>query len=352
MNGLMAVCIFSLQIIGLSSLYAQQYMDSTPMNQIKVLASHNSYKVAPTARTMKFIEKFKRFLGEDNQPFQLAYSHVSLRDQFSKFNIRGIELDVYNDPEGGHFFKHKLNFFIPKQKIKDAAYEAMKKPGFKIIHIPDIDYQTHYLTLESALLELNGWSMENPSHAPIFVNIELKSRAMGDESKILNWLGFPKAIPFTSQAFHQMDSLFKSTLKTLYSPSAFIHGEASMQERLKNQGWPLLQDIRGRIFVIIQGKGSDQFPTFGSAFKYGNEQDSNCIFLLRDNPKDVNVLQMLSERFMIRTRTDAGTIEARKNDFSRLKEALQSKAQILSTDYYIPDPKIGPFVIPFENFVR
>ena len=126
MNGLMAVCIFSLQIIGLSSLYAQQYVDSTPMNQIKVLASHNSYKVAPTARTMKFIEKFKRFLGEDNQPFQLAYSHVSLRDQFSKFNIRGIELDVYNDPKGGHFFKHKLNFFIPKQKIKDTAYEAMK----------------------------------------------------------------------------------------------------------------------------------------------------------------------------------------------------------------------------------
>jgi hypothetical protein len=54
---------------------------------------------------------------------------------------------------------------------------------------------------------------------------------------------------------------------------------------------------------------------------------------------------------MIRTRTDAGTIEARENNYSRLKKSLEIGAQILSTDYYKKDPNIGPFVIPFIGFL-
>jgi len=34
-----------------------------------------------------------------------------------------------------------------------------------------------------------------------------------------------------------------------------------------------------------------------------------------------------------------------------LYKALESGAQILSTDYYTPDPTIGPFVIPFKGFI-
>jgi len=55
---------------------------------------------------------------------------------------------------------------------------------------------------------------------------------------------------------------------------------------------------------------------------------------------------------MIRTRTDAGTIEARTKDYNRLNKALSTGAQILSTDYYQPDPKIGSFVIPFVGFIK
>ena len=45
--------------------------------------------------------------------------------------------------------------------------------------------------------------------------------------------------------------------------------------------------------------------------------------------------------YLVRTRADADTIEARKNDYGRLKAALISGAQIISTDYCVPDPKLN-----------
>ena len=62
----MAACFFkSLTLFGLfvfSAVTAQEFPDSIPMNEIRVLASHNSYKIQPTPRTMKFINRFSEFM--------------------------------------------------------------------------------------------------------------------------------------------------------------------------------------------------------------------------------------------------------------------------------------------------
>jgi hypothetical protein len=355
-NGSMAACFFkSLTIFSFfvfSAGIAQEFPDSIPMNEIRVLASHNSYKVEPTARTMKFINRFKSALGEENQPFQLSYSHVPISDQLSTYHIRGLELDVYNDPKGGRYFKHRLNLFIPKQRIREEKYTKLKEPGFKIIHIPDIDYQTNYLTLADALEELNAWSLSNPTHAPIFVNIELKGSALGDEAGILRLFGYKKAIPFDRISLMQMDSLLKEKLSTLFTTTEFRANEKTLQSRIKNQGWPTIGAVRGRIFVIIQGSGAQHYPSNAGAFVYGNPENPDCIFLLYDDPFQYEELtKQMRTTHMIRTRTDAGTIEARANDYSRLKKSLEIGAQILSTDYYKKDPNIGPFVIPFIGFL-
>ena len=352
----MAACIFKpltiLSFIVFSAATAQEFPDSIPMNEIRVLASHNSYKIQPTARTMKFINRFKSVLGEENQPFQLAYSHPSISEQLTTYHIRGLELDVYNDPTGGRYFKHRLNFFIPKQRIREEKYKSLKAPGFKIIHIPDIDYQTNCLSLADALKELNKWSLSNPTHAPIFVNIELKGSALGDEAGILRLFGFKKAIPFDRSSLNQMDSLFQAILKTMYRTTDFLKNEQNLQDRIQHQGWPSLGEVRGRIFVIIQGSGASNYPDYGGAFKYGVSENPNCIFLLYDDPfaNEILIHQQRSTH-IIRTRTDAGTIEARNNDYTRLNKALESGAQILSTDYYKADPAVGSYVIPFLGFI-
>jgi len=352
----MGACTSKLFVVVLGFLInpvlSQSFPDGIGLNHIRVLASHNSYKVQPSPRTMKFINRFRKVLGEENQPFQLAYSHKSIREQLSNYTIRGLELDVYNDPKGGRYFKHRLNFFIPKQRIREAKYRRLKEPGFKIIHIPDIDYQTNYLFLKDALVELNQWSIANPTHAPVFINIELKGSALGDEAGILRLMGFKKAIPFDEQSLRAMDDLFKSSLSTLYTPMEFQNGNVTLQDRITHQGWPTIKEVRGRIFVIVQGSGLPFYPKQNQgAFIYGVPSDPNCIFLLRDDPSSPSEIKALCDRYIVRTRTDAGTIEARNNDYSRLNNALASGAQILSTDYYIADPSIGPFVIPFKGFI-
>jgi len=45
--------------------------------------------------------------------------------------------------------------------------------------------------------------------------------------------------------------------------------------------------------------------------------------------------------YIVRTRADAGTIEARKGDSSRREAAFASGAQIITTDFYLPATRFG-----------
>ncbi len=49
----------------------------------------------------------------------------------------------------------------------------------------------------------------------------------------------------------------------------------------------------------------------------------------------------MSEGYFVRTRADTDTTEARSGDTTRRDAALASGAQIVSTDYYRPDPRGG-----------
>lgn len=43
--------------------------------------------------------------------------------------------------------------------------------------------------------------------------------------------------------------------------------------------------------------------------------------------------------FIVRTRADGDTEEARTGDYTKMNAAFESGAQIISTDYYRPDPR-------------
>jgi hypothetical protein len=48
------------------------------------------------------------------------------------------------------------------------------------------------------------------------------------------------------------------------------------------------------------------------------------------------IQEFVKKGYMVRTRSDANTIEARNNDYSRWLKALESGAQVITTDYYKP----------------
>ena len=356
MNGLTAACsfrFFGVLFVTCLRAFAQDFPDTMPLNQIRVLASHNSFKLEPSPNSLKFLRRFSRRLGESNNPKQLEYGHLSISQQCTEYHIRGLELDVFNDPKGGRYFKHRLNVFIPGERIREKRYRPLKAPGFKVLHIPDVDYATNYLTLNDALDELNRWSLTHSNHAPIFLNIEPKTSALGDESKILRILGFKKAIPFSQEDLRSLDAVLNSQLTTLYTPEEFRKGYGSLRERVDSISWPILGELRGRIFAIIDAGASLGYPSNGFAFTYGSVQDSNCIFLIRNEPLEhQEEITELSKDIIVRTRADAGTLEARDNNYQRLRAALLSGAQIISTDYYRPNPQWGGYMVPFIGFVK
>src|SRR5439155_10989673 len=73
-----------------------------------------------------------------------------------------------------------------------------------------------------------------------------------------------------------------------------------------------------------------------------NEEEGKpeaAVRIVNDAVKDWSYIQYLVRSgYLVRTRADADTVEARKGDYSRWKAALISGAQIISTDYYDANP--------------
>ena len=320
------------------------------LNEICILASHNSYKGLPDKKVLRFLAKFKKQLGEANDPIQLDYGHPKLPIQFDEYGIRGIEIDINYDPKGRLYSKRAVNKFICglKTSVKNPV---MKAPGFKVLHIADVDYETNYLTFSAVLLELKKWSEEHPKHTPIFVNIEAKGTNPGDESKVLRFLGFKKSRPFSAEAYNALDKEIFAVVnrENIYQPKDLLGDYTNIKERLGSIGWPLVSECFGKIIFILEGDHQELYNSETlnrPMFVYKNPEDINAAFVIQNDPiGNEAYIEELSKTYIVRTRSDAGTIEARNNDYRRFNAALKSKAQIISSDYYKNDSRFGDFQI-------
>ncbi len=332
-----------------------QQSDTLPLNHYRFLASHNSYKCKPDPSVIRFLSHFKKHLSGELDPIQLDYGHESLTVQLDKYTIRGFEFDVHYDHKGGHLAKRRVNFFICglKQRAKDSLWRT---PGFKVLHIADVDYETNYITFKQALTELRDWSLLHPDHTPLFVNVEVKTSAPADYSKTLKRLGFHKAAPVDSLAMDRLDKeildVFSLCSDKLFNPALLKGNYASVSERLDQSGWPSLKETCGKIFFILDGDPIGNYLTSKSErpmFVYGDTQAPQTAFVIQNEPlgKEKEITE-LAKKYIVRTRSDAGTLEARKNDYTRFQSALESGAQLISTDYYRADPVIGPFNVHID----
>lgn len=81
---------------------------------------------------------------------------------------------------------------------------------------------------------------------------------------------------------------------------------------------------------------------------YDEAAPEAAVFNIQDPvANEARATDLVKRGFLVRTRSDADTREARLRDHARLEAALRTGAQVISTDYYegAPDPlKLG-FVI-------
>ena len=322
--------------------------DGPRIDQIQVIGSHNSYHIAPHPNVRGMLGQRAKAAAQ-----ALDYTHRSLAEQFDGLGIRQIELDVFADPDGGRYAEpmaRKILKGLGKEPGPDPNLDdRLKKPGFKVFHVQDIDYQTTVTTLLDGLHQVRDWSAAHPRHVPILVQLELK-----DEPN--------PALPTRPAPFGKAElDAIDAEIRSVFQPGQFLAPDdlrgshETLPEAIKAEGWPSLEASRGKVIFALDNEGAvrdlylaDHPALRGRALFVSVAPDHPAAaWMKRNDPvRGFDEIQRLVKAgFLVRTRADADTVQARKNDTTQRDKALASGAQFISTDYAEPRPELSSYQV-------
>jgi hypothetical protein len=328
-------------LLALVLLSSPVFAEDLRYNQIQVIGTHNSYRVAPTKDVLKMVGTLKKEWAE-----QLDYTHRPFAEQFGELGIRQVELDVYADPDGGKFAKPSF-FKLAKEAKLDPGPDpnekgVFDKPGFKVLHIPDVDYRSHCATFTDGLEQIRQWSKAHPKHLPIMVMIELKEEVVP--------LLPTKPVKFDAKLLNAIDEEILKVFprESVFTPDVLRQKEETLPKAIQKHGWPKLDDLRGKVCFMMDNAGPTQrlylekHPALKGRVMFCSAEketdDHAAWFKVNDPVKNFNRIQdLVQSGFIVRTRADELTAEARANDTTRREQAFESGAQFISTDY--PEPR-------------
>lgn len=312
------------------------------MNQIQAFGTHNSFKLA-------IPEPMMRLIAERNADAALTldYSHRSLAEQLDA-GARQIELDPYDDPQGGMFLDPLGRRALAAQNIDVPGPDAavMSQPGIKVLHATDIDYWSNCQTLIDCLTQIRDWSAKNPTHTPILIMINPKHSP-------ISWEGATPVLPFGKEAFERMEAEIASvfTRDQVITPDEVRGDKPTLREGAMAGGWPTLAEARGRVILAIDNGPAqtalyaEGHPSLEGRLAFINtnpEAPEAAYFTMNDPERDLALIQSrVREGFLVRTRADADTREARSGQTTRREAALASGAQYISTDYMQADARFA-----------
>ena len=318
------------------------------MNQIQVIGSHNSYKQAIDPKLFALLQK-----TDSVSMSKIDYEHLTLTQQLNQ-GLLALEIDVYADTQGGRYAHPKGLDLAPGQPPYDLA-GLMKQPGFKVFHIQDLDYRSNAPTFKLALLELKKWSAAHPTHHPVFITMNAKSEA-------LKRPGLTVPEPFTPAVFAALDKEILDNLGTdkVIMPDQVRGQYATLESAVLHRNWPTLRAAQGKFVFVLDELGEKRatyiqgHPSLKGRVLFADAEPGTpeaAIHIMNNAKKDQAAIKALVEKgYIIRTRADSDTQEARRNDQSSFAAAEQSGAQIISTDYYLPSTHFtSPYVISFAG---
>lgn len=326
------------------SVYDQ--LNTLKINQIQVIASHNSYRVHTYQPIYDFVLALAAQLPPEYDPTGWDYGHPSFEEQFNNYNVRGLEIDFYNDPNGGLFYNRQGLAYVGEPV--ESNEPDLLLPGLKVLHIPDVDYMTNYLTFKSSLRAVKAWSLAHPTHLPIFINLESKEETVADVQPLP---GFVHSVPFDDVMADSIDSeirsVFGDNLDMVITPDDVRGTYATLEAAALAGNWPTLKEARGKIIFIMEGPSvsfyKNNHPSLAgrACFVYADPGTPEAAFVILNGAinNQTEISQRVSQGYIVRTRADSDTDEARTGDYSSMNAAFNSWAQIVSTDYYRPDAR-------------
>ncbi|KAL6754601.1 hypothetical protein V8C86DRAFT_322260 [Haematococcus lacustris] len=234
----------------LSLLSPAPVQQAVKLNHIQVLHAHNSYHTCPYQCMEDLFRSaiglpFAKALDTDN----LLYGFPPITDLLTLHGVRSIEIDIVYDPDGGRYMRRAG----PKLALMSRASpnttglvgpEELLTPGWKVMHLPDFEFQSSCPTLTACLAEIRAWSEGHPQHDPVFVRLEFKEF---------------KPAELIAPGLLQLEQELEEGLgrSRIFSPDNFRKGYASLKERVVAEGFPDLTETRGKVLVL--GLGSSNY---------------------------------------------------------------------------------------------
>lgn len=320
------------------------------LDQVQYIETHNSYHLAPDPELTVWLETSDFRDGSWTGP-QLAraigYSNLPLAAQLD-MGVRAFELDVNDDPAGTRFvnpaFIDHLHAAGLPQTIPWNAGGQMRKPGFKTIHKAAYDPRSTCPLFADCLSEIARWSDTHPAHVPILVMLEVK-RAPVDRCPGL-----------CADGWRRLEAELVAGLgrNRILAPADVGHR------------WPMVDAARGKVLIFLldadETAHSYRDRQGGTALLFtgarpGKDQplpSEPTPWAILPHPDDHRIEAALRKGMLVYTRADAETEQARTDDGAHRDRALASGAQIVSTDYPLPDRRLSDYAVRFAGgrFVR
>ncbi|MER7080108.1 Phosphoinositide phospholipase C, Ca2+-dependent [Saccharopolyspora kobensis] len=307
--------------------------DSVRMNQLQVVGTHNSYH-----RELSHREQLRQS-SSDN----LWYSHAALPVQFERQSVRHIELDLMPDSDRGGLYTHPL--IRRDAGLGPLTDPDLFRPGIKVMHWADHDYATSCSTLVGCLRQARDWSDAHPGHAPIPVLLELKQTDPAMEQR-----GGPVSPPWDAKRFADLDAEIRSVIPAdrMITPDDVREPGRTLEQSVLRSGWPTLAESRGKFVFLMdnsdpgqQAPYLDNRPNLEGRVLFTNSAPGrpDAAFMSQNDPTGANsarIRDWVSRGYLVRTRSDVPFTEAASGDTTRLRAALASGAQIISTDFPAP----------------
>jgi hypothetical protein len=321
------------------------------LSEIQIIGSHNSYHAGIPAHEMEYLRKNAPSTAE-----ALDYRHPALEVQLDA-GVRQLEIDVYGDSKGGLFANPAAPGLVSKAGLPDDPpfdpSGVMKKPGFKVLHVQDIDFRSNCQPFTACLGIIRDWSKTHPGHLPIFVLVENKDERPRGEHMVT-----PE--PLTAETFDALDAEIRSVFQPgeMITPDDVRGKHRTLEKAVLTDGWPALDRARGKVIFLLDQRRVGPFYTKGHPSLEGRVLFTNAVAGTPDAAfTEVNNAQsdpglipgLVKKGYLVRTMTDPAPAGIRSGDTAKRDAAMASGAQILSTDYPYGESAASGYAVRFER---
>lgn len=313
------------------------------INDIQTVGTAESYKLKPSDAMLSLIK-----MGSSDDAKALDFAQPPITEQL-KLGARSLTFDIAYDPKGG-LYKIPAGASMAGDLVPDDYIAAMSTPGFKVIHILDIDFNSSCVTLASCLQALASWSRANKDHLPVMVAL----RSNDDRTPMP---GATRPVKFDAAVFDALDAEIRSVFHAdeLITPDSMQGAHANLREAVLAHEWPKLGAARGKVLFVLDDtpqktslyRGKRQSLEGRAMFIVTDDKSPAAAFMTVENPvkQSAAITAHVKAGFMVHTFADADTKEARSGSTQRRDLAFASGAQRISTDFLVADSHIGKYEV-------